>query len=81
MAALLSCWTSGRHVWLGAGAIGVLTAIATLVANDFWDTRGAEHDMAINTFLEHLGLIAGFVLVAIMSDRTVADVPVGKGVG
>jgi hypothetical protein len=35
--------------------------------------------MLTNTFLEHLGLIAGFVLVAIMSERAVADVSVSKG--
>jgi uncharacterized membrane protein YphA (DoxX/SURF4 family) len=70
---------SGRLVWLGAGAIGVLTAIATVVANDFWNAQGVGRVMVTNTFLEHLGLIAGFVLVAIMSERAVADVPVSKG--
>jgi predicted MFS family arabinose efflux permease len=34
-----------------------------------------------NTFLEYLGLIAGFVLVAIMPDRSVANISLGKGVG
>jgi len=34
-----------------------------------------------NTFLEHFGLIAGFVLVAIMSDHSVAKISLGKGVG
>jgi len=67
----------GRLVWLGAGAIGVLTAIAMLVANDFWNVRGAKQIMVANTFLEHLGLIAGFALVAVMSERSV----VSKGVG
>jgi uncharacterized membrane protein YphA (DoxX/SURF4 family) len=77
---------SGRLVWLGAGAIGILTAIATIVANDFWNAQGAGQVTVANTFLEHLGLIAGFVLVAIMSERAVADVsvikewPVSKGV-
>ena len=33
---------SGRFVWLGAGALGVLTAIATLVANDFLDDSRAR---------------------------------------
>jgi uncharacterized membrane protein YphA (DoxX/SURF4 family) len=72
---------SGRLVWLGAGAIGVLTAIATFVANDFWHVQGPGYGMVVNTFLEHLGLIAGFVLVAVMSERAAADVPVSKGVG
>ena len=49
--------------------------------NNFWDAQGAAHVMVANTFLEHLGLIAGFVLVAIMSERAVADVSASKGVG
>jgi uncharacterized membrane protein YphA (DoxX/SURF4 family) len=55
---------SGRFVWLGAGALGVLTAIATLVANNFWTMQGQARFMATNTFFEHIGLIAAFVLVA-----------------
>jgi len=41
----------GRWVWLGAGGLGVLTAIAMFAANDFF---------------EHLGLIAGLVLVSVL---------------
>jgi uncharacterized membrane protein YphA (DoxX/SURF4 family) len=55
---------SGHFVWLGAGALGVLTAIATFVANNFWTMQGHARFMAINTFFEHIGLIAAFVLVA-----------------
>ena len=58
---------SGRWVWLGAGALGVLTAIAALAANRFWTSTGTERMMSANTFLEHLGLIAGFVLVALVA--------------
>jgi uncharacterized membrane protein YphA (DoxX/SURF4 family) len=31
---------SGRFVWLGAGALGVLTFIASVLANDFWNMSG-----------------------------------------
>jgi uncharacterized membrane protein YphA (DoxX/SURF4 family) len=58
---------SGRFVWLGAGALGVLTAIATYVANDFWNMTGQAHFMAMNTFFEHIGLIAGFVMAALIT--------------
>jgi uncharacterized membrane protein YphA (DoxX/SURF4 family) len=58
-----------RLVWLGAGALGVLTAVAMLVANNFWTMEGHERFVAMNSFFEHLGLIAGFVLVALMSSR------------
>jgi len=54
----------GRLVWFGAGALGVLTAVAMLTANDFWNMAGHERFLALNAFFEHLGLIAGLVLVA-----------------
>jgi uncharacterized membrane protein YphA (DoxX/SURF4 family) len=55
---------TGRWVWLGAGGLGVLTAVAMLTANNFWAMVGHDRFMALNGFFEHLGLIAGLVLVA-----------------
>lgn len=55
---------TGRLVWFGAGGLGVLTAVAMLTANDFWNMAGHERFLALNAFFEHLGLIAGLVLVA-----------------
>jgi uncharacterized membrane protein YphA (DoxX/SURF4 family) len=60
---------TGRFVWFGAGALGVLTAVATYVANDFWNMRDQARVMMTNTFSEHLGLIAGFVMVALIAER------------
>jgi uncharacterized membrane protein YphA (DoxX/SURF4 family) len=60
---------SGRFLWLGAGALGVLTAVAMVVANDFWNLHGHARMVGINTFFEHLGLIAGCVLAAISARR------------
>ena len=59
----------GRWVWLGAGALGVLTAVAMLAANNFWTMTGHDRFAALNAFFEHLGLIAGLVLVSIMAVR------------
>jgi uncharacterized membrane protein YphA (DoxX/SURF4 family) len=60
---------SGRLVWLGAGALGVFTAFAAIVANPFWAMPpGAERFMAMNAFLEHVGLVGGFVLVALVNE-------------
>ena len=61
----------GRVAWLGAGALGVFTAIATLIAHPFWQitdpvTRFHER----NTFLEHIALIGGLIAVAILRSRT-----------
>ena len=58
-----------RLVWLGAGALGMLTAVAMLVANNFWTMAGQERFVATNSFFEHLGLIAGLVLVALIAAR------------
>ena len=55
----------GRLVWLGAGGLGVLTAVAMLTANDFWHLTGHDRFMVLNAFFEHLGLIAGLVIVSI----------------
>jgi uncharacterized membrane protein YphA (DoxX/SURF4 family) len=60
----------GRLVWLGAGGLGVLTAVAMLTANDFWNMAGHERFMALNAFFEHLGMIAGLVLVSMRAAET-----------
>lgn len=63
----------GRWTWLGAGGLGVLTAVAMLTANDFWSKTGADRFTAVNSFFEHLGLIAGLVLVSVLSLRREAN--------
>ena len=59
----------GRLVWLAAGMLSALTAIAMLVANNFWALEGHERLIALNAFFEHLGLIGGFALAAILAYR------------
>ena len=60
---------SGRFVWLGAGMLGVFTLFAALTANAFWAMpAGQGRFMATNAFFEHLGLIGGFVLAAIVAE-------------
>jgi transmembrane protein len=56
-----------RWTWLGAGALGVFTALASVMAHPFWTLDGIERVRELNTFLEHLAIIAGFVLVAILA--------------
>jgi uncharacterized membrane protein YphA (DoxX/SURF4 family) len=67
---------SGRLVWLGAGMLCVFTVLAAITANAFWTLPpGQDRFMATNAFFEHLGLVGGFVLVAIIarSDASRAD--------
>ena len=59
----------GRWLWLGAGALAVFTALATLVAHPFWNMVGHERFLATNAFFEHLGLIAGFAIAALLAER------------
>jgi len=57
-----------RWVWLGAGALGVFTALANVVGHAFWtipDPMARFHDM--NAFLANLGLIGGLALAAILA--------------
>lgn len=61
---------SGRLVWLGAGMLGVFTFFAALVANAFWAMpQGPERFGAMNAFFEHMGLVGGFILVAVLAWR------------
>ncbi|NIJ17744.1 DoxX family protein [Sphingobium vermicomposti] len=61
---------TGRLVWLGAGMLGVFTLFAAFTANAFWTmSAGQERFMATNAFFEHVGLIGGFVLVALVAER------------
>jgi len=55
---------SGRLRWLGALWLAGFTAVATLVANRFWELPMPDRQMAANGFFEHLGLVGGFLLVA-----------------
>ncbi|MCA7971057.1 DoxX family protein [Burkholderia sp. AU18528] len=68
------CVVFRRFTWLGAGSLGMLTLVAMFVANDFWNRTGAERFMALNSFFEHLGLIAALVLATVLDDaRQSAD--------
>lgn len=61
---------AGRGAWLGAGALGIFTALATLIAHPFWriaDPMTRFHER--NTFFEHVGLIGGLMLAAILRER------------
>lgn len=60
---------SGRFVWLGAGALGVFTLLTAFIASPFWSMQGHARFIATNDFFEHLGLVAAFVMVAMIAAR------------
>lgn len=57
---------TGRWRWLAALALAGFTLAATFIAIRFWELpAGQGRMMAMNGFFEHLGLIGGFILVAL----------------
>jgi uncharacterized membrane protein YphA (DoxX/SURF4 family) len=63
----------GRWVWLGAGMLGVFTAIGAVTAHAFWKVSGPERKEATAVFLMHFGLIAAFALDALLAERVVGQ--------
>lgn len=63
----------GRFAWLGAGILGVFTALAAVMAHGFWAMEGQERFIAMNVFLEHMGLIGGLVMTALVAEHARRD--------
>lgn len=61
---------SGRHVWLGAGALGTFTALTIPLVHHFWTMQGAEALHAFHTAGEHVGMIGGLITVSVLAART-----------
>lgn len=60
---------ANRLVWLAAGALGVLLLSTIPIAHRFWALSGQEAlDQAVLA-IEHIGLVGGFVLVAVLAHR------------
>jgi uncharacterized membrane protein YphA (DoxX/SURF4 family) len=58
---------SGAMAWLGAGALAVFTATATLIAHRFWRLADAAARLpARNIFMTNVGLIGGLIVIAIL---------------
>lgn len=82
--ALMLLWR-GLPAALGAAALASFTLLATFVGHPFWRESGMERFNDLNSFLEHFGLIGGFVLVALWelgsaTTRGTATAPAGAAV-
>lgn len=51
--------------WIGALSLAAFTLMASFLANRYWELDGPARAMAMNAFYEHIGLVGGFVLVAL----------------
>jgi transmembrane protein len=61
-----------RYAWLCAGALGVFTALVTVLAHAFWKMDGPTRFAEMNVFMEHMALIAGMAFAALYSHATKA---------
>lgn len=61
--------SDGRSGVIGAILLGCFTLVATVLGHPFWTQEGVEQVRDATTFLEHLGLIGGLLLIAISRPR------------
>jgi transmembrane protein len=59
----------GRLAWLGAAGLAGFTVAATLAAHAFWMKPAAERMLHFNIFFEHVAIVGGLVLAALLSRR------------
>lgn len=65
----LVLFARGRAQAFGAVILAGFTFLATLIGHAFWTMTGFERFQNLNTFLEHAGLIGGFLIVAVLALR------------
>lgn len=65
---------TGRGSWIGAGALGVFTALTILLVHRFWAlTQEPFATIALHTATEHAGMIGGLLTIAVLGARTSPD--------
>jgi len=63
---------TGRAAWLGAGALIVFTVLTIPIAHHFWKLSGEQAMMEMFFAIEHVGIIGGLLLAAILCRRPAA---------
>lgn len=56
-----------RGTWLAAGTLAAFTALTIPIAHPFWAMQGEEAFRAMTVALEHVSLIGGLALAAVLS--------------
>ena len=59
-----------RRAWSGAGALAIFTLMTIPVAHDFWNLTGYAAKSEFNIALQHVGLVGGLMLAAILSRQS-----------
>ena len=59
----------GRAAWLGAGMLGVFTALTIPIAHAFWTMPEPQRTFEMYTAFEHVAVIAALVLTAMLRWR------------
>ena len=62
----------GRWTWVGAGALGIYTGLTILIVHHFWTMAEPDRTNEMRTALEHISLIGGLMVVAILAARNTA---------
>ncbi len=62
---------TGFAAWLGALLLAGFTVAATLLGHRFWLHRGDQFRHELTTSLEHLAIVGGLLLVAVLDFPTV----------
>ncbi len=57
---------TGYAAWLGAILLAGFTTVATLLAHRFWLVSGERSRQELTTALEHLAIVGGLLLIAIV---------------
>jgi transmembrane protein len=60
---------TGRHAWLGAGALAAFTLMTIPVAHAFWSMNGEAAFVEMMFAFEHVTVIGGLMLAAILGAR------------
>lgn len=64
---VLMLFASGRLQASGAIALAGFTVVATPIGHAFWTMQGMESFYNLNSFIEHIGLVGGLLLVAALA--------------
>ena len=58
---------ANRRTWSGAGALAIFTLLTIPIAHDFWNLKGEAAKFELYVAVEHIALIGGLMLAAILS--------------